>query len=32
VVSGPFDVAWAQVTFDCVDVERAVTFWSEMLG
>jgi predicted enzyme related to lactoylglutathione lyase len=28
----PFEVAWAQVTFDCLDVERAVNFWSELLG
>jgi predicted enzyme related to lactoylglutathione lyase len=28
----PFQVAWAEVTLDCLDVERAATFWSELLG
>ena len=26
-----FGAAWAQVTLDCLDVERAVRFWSELL-
>jgi predicted enzyme related to lactoylglutathione lyase len=32
-MSGPrqFRVAWAEVTFDCLDVERAVVFWSQLL-
>jgi predicted enzyme related to lactoylglutathione lyase len=25
-------VAWAEVTLDCLDVKRAVSFWSELLG
>jgi predicted enzyme related to lactoylglutathione lyase len=32
VNSGKVEVAWAEVTFECLDVERAVRFWSELLG
>ena len=28
---GRFRAAWAQVTLDCLDVGRAVRFWSELL-
>lgn len=28
---GRFRAAWAEVTLDCFDVERAVRFWSELL-
>jgi predicted enzyme related to lactoylglutathione lyase len=28
----PFQARWAEVTLDCIDVDRAVAFWSGLLA